>query len=92
MSLHLGIIDDLQETNMGLRVLPSDSSEALASKIVKGMQDHFRFKLQRPELMGRLGKNIIVFDFISGRSAPKIFDAIIGRVLDAVQLEHGIDI
>ena len=89
---NVGIFGSERENNMGLKVLPSDSHEALESKIVNGIREHFRYKLQRPELMNRLGQNIVVFDFINVKSAGAIFDAIVGRVLNAARAEHGIEI
>lgn len=89
---NIGIIGSDNATNMGLRVLPGDSHEELETKIIKGVSDHFRFTLQRPELMNRLGQNIVVFDFIRASGAGAIFDALLDRVLQAVWDEHQTDI
>ena len=77
-------------TNMGMNVLPSDSYEQLDAKITRAVQDHFRMKLRRPELVSRIGQNIVVFDFLSPESATQIFGALLGRVLETVRYQLGI--
>ena len=86
---NIGITQGARETNMGMTVLPSDSHAQLEVKIGRAVQDHFRIDLQRPELVNRIGQNIVVFDFLTPASVAQIFDAIVARVLDTVQAEHG---
>ena len=89
---NVGMFGKDQSTNMGMDLLPSDSFENLEAKLLKGVREHFRFELHRPELMNRIGQNIVVFDFIHVRSAQLIFNAIVNRVLKAVKIEHGINV
>ncbi|MDX1580191.1 MAG: AAA family ATPase [Alphaproteobacteria bacterium] len=89
---NIGMTSTSRVQNMGLNVLPSDTHEELESKIERAIQDHFRSDLQRPELLNRIGQNIIIFDFLTGEAAMLIFDSIIARVLDAVKFERGITV
>ncbi|WP_435258336.1 AAA family ATPase [Thioclava sp. FR2] len=87
---NIGVMSGSSETNLGMNILPSDSHQELEDKIQSAIRDHFRRKLQRPELLNRIGPNIIVFDFLSGEAALEIFDAILARVIKAVKIERGI--
>ncbi|MDU8913281.1 AAA family ATPase [Aestuariicoccus sp. MJ-SS9] len=89
---NIGTVKESRVSNMGMNVLPSDSHEELALKIGRSIEDHFRVRLQRPELLNRIGQNIIVFDFLSAPAAQTIFGAIIERVLEAVRIERGITV
>ena len=89
---NVGVIGGDRATNMGLNVLPSDDHAALEAKIVKSVREFFRFEMKRPELMGRIGQNVVVFDFIHPRSALMIFVATLERVLATVAAEHGVEV
>ncbi len=89
---NIGIVRGSKAVNMGMTVLPSDSHAELTLKITRAVQEHFRNELQRPELLNRIGQNIVVFDFLSPVGMSVIFDAILDRVLKRVHIEHGVDI
>ncbi|MEM9138788.1 MAG: AAA family ATPase [Pseudomonadota bacterium] len=89
---NIGMFGGDKTTNMGLNVLPSDSYKDLEAKITKAVGDHFRYELQRPELMNRLGQNIVVFDFINPTSAVLIFETILRRVLETTWEELGLEV
>ena len=46
-----------------LNVSQNDDYEAVSERIHEAIENHFRFQLQRPELLNRIGDNIVVFDF-----------------------------
>jgi ATP-dependent Clp protease ATP-binding subunit ClpA len=56
------------------------------------IERHFKLDIGRPELLNRIGENIIVFDFIRGDVAQEILDAMTTRILEDVQTEQGIEI
>ena len=89
---NIGIVKGSKAVNMGMTVLPSDSHAELTLKITRAVQEHFRNELQRPELLNRIGQNVVVFDFLSPIGMSAIFDAILARVLQRVELEHGVKI
>ena len=86
---NIGVAQGASTTNMGLSVLPSDSHDELHAKVTAAVHDYFQTKLRRPELVSRIGQNIVVFDFLSPASASLIFGAILDRVLDTIRRRHG---
>lgn len=89
---NIGTIGKNHSQNMGRKVLPSDRYDELESKFVEAVRGYFQFELERPELMNRIGRNIVIFDFIRAETASQIFSAIMARVLKAVRAEHRVDI
>ena len=73
-----------------LNVSPDDDYAEVSRRIHKAIQDHFRFRLQRPELLNRIGDNIVVFDFIREDLADLIMDKMLGNVAERVQDEHDV--
>ena len=73
-----------------LNVSQDDDYAEVSRRIHKAIQDHFRFQLQRPELLNRIGDNIVVFDFIREDLASQIMDKMLGNVTDRVQDEHDV--
>lgn len=89
---NIGMFGGAKSMNMGMDILPSDPYRSLERKVIKAVQDHFRFELRRPELMNRLGQNIVAFNFIHHEGERVIFSAIVDRVLAAVRAEHGLEV
>jgi hypothetical protein len=89
---NVGIVGGDRSTNMGQNILPSDTNEILEEKLTKAVGNHFRYELRRPELMNRMGQNIVAFEFINPRSAAIIFKAVLQRVLGAIFEEHGVTV
>jgi len=89
---NVGIFGDDRQMNMSLNILPSDSYDEIEAKIVKAIRDYFRFKLQRPELINRIGQNIVVFEYIRPDGASEILRHMLRKILAAVYEEHGIEV
>ncbi|KUJ85481.1 hypothetical protein AVO45_00325 [Ruegeria marisrubri] len=89
---NIGMIHGSRATNMGMNVLPSDSYFELSLKIRRAVEEHFRNDLKRPELLNRIGQNVVAFDFLKPDGMGQIFDAILEKVLKAVKAEHGISV
>jgi ATP-dependent Clp protease ATP-binding subunit ClpA len=89
---NIGMFGGDHTQNMGMTVMPSDPYDQIERKITAAVHDHFRFKVQRPELMNRIGQNVVVFDFINHRSVHIIFEAILTRVTETIAEEHGIKV
>jgi hypothetical protein len=66
--------------------------QEINERMRKAISDHFRFELQRPELLNRFGDNIVVFDFIREDVAHEIFEKMLSNILTRVQVELGIDL
>ena len=89
---NIGVVKGSQADNMGMNVLPSDTHSELSVKITRAVQQHFRNKLQRPELLNRIGQNVVVFDFLGPSGMNAIFDSLLDRVIWRVAAEHGVAI
>lgn len=50
-------------------------------KVRQEIETHFKLVLNRPELLNRIGENIIVFDFIRPDIAVRIFDHMVTAIL-----------
>ncbi|MFF9089139.1 AAA family ATPase [Streptomyces sp. NPDC014991] len=55
-------------------VQPGTPYEELAATVKDNVKKHFERVIGRPELMNRIGGNVVVFDFIAEEVAEKIFD------------------
>ncbi|GAA0390518.1 chaperone [Acrocarpospora corrugata] len=66
--------------------------EEIERTIKAAIEDHFVQVLKRPELLNRLGDNIVVFDFIGAEAAGRIFDLQLANILRVVSEQHGIDV
>ena len=73
-----------------LNVSQDDDYDEVSKRIHKAIEDHFRFQLQRPELLNRIGDNIVVFDFIRADLAHQIMDKMLGNIIERVQDEHDV--
>lgn len=69
-------------------ITPDMSYEQVEQRIKGAVADHFTTVLNRPELLNRFGDNIVVFDFISGEAAHKIFDLQFANICRRVTEEH----
>ncbi|MCB1227107.1 MAG: ATP-dependent Clp protease ATP-binding subunit [Verrucomicrobiales bacterium] len=73
-------------------VLPNEPYEAVRSKVKEEIERHFKLTLGRPEILNRLGENIMVFDFIREDVAVEIFDAMLGGLTSKVQQSQGVTV
>jgi hypothetical protein len=78
-------------------VSPEETSIDVARKVRTEIDRHFKAVLNRPEILNRIGENIIVFDFIRPEIAREIFAGMVGNVLENaartgiyVELAHGV--
>ncbi|TDK26270.1 ATP-dependent Clp protease ATP-binding subunit [Luteimonas aestuarii] len=62
-------------------VLPSDPFEDVQRKVGSEIERHFKLVLNRPEILNRIGENIIVFDFIREDVAAQIFEQMVDATL-----------
>jgi ATP-dependent Clp protease ATP-binding subunit ClpA len=82
---NLGIYSDVPAGERVQNVSPSDPFETVKAKVRVGIERHFKAVLNRPEILNRIGENIIVFDFIRDDVAQQIFDHMIDALLGDVR-------
>ncbi len=73
-------------------VSPGDPFEEVQSRVRSEIDRHFKVILNRPELLNRIGDNVLVFDFIRSDIAEQIFDGMIQGILADISAAQGIEI
>jgi len=71
-------------------VTPEDDYKTIEKKVLNAIDNYFTYNLQRPEILNRLGENIVVFDFIREESAKEIFDKMFKNLISKLEDEHKI--
>ena len=89
---NLGIYKETPEGVRMSNVTPGDSYETVQAKVLAAIEDHFRYRLERPELLNRIGENIVVFDFIRPIIGREILEAMVRNVARRVRDEHGVEV
>ena len=77
-----------KETTSGDRIAHTSIDEPFDSiqlKIKEEIENYFKFELNRPELLNRIGDNIIVFDYIRQSVGELIFDMMLNNHIKAIQ-------
>ena len=80
---------------MGVReanVDPGMTYPEIQQKVRQAIEDYFKLELGRPEILNRIGENIVVFDFIRPDVAKQILDAQVGRIVNSMATEKGIEL
>ncbi len=81
---NLGIYRQDDSGHRVANVAPSDEAVQIRTKVLDEIQRHFKLVLNRPEILNRIGENIIVFDFIREDVGTDIFEQMVQAVLDDV--------
>ena len=82
---NLGIYSDGPGGERVQSVSPNEPFETVKAKVRAGIEHHFKLALNRPEILNRIGENIIVFDFIRDAVAQQIFEQIVDALLADVR-------
>ncbi len=87
---NLGIYQTIA-TGERRQVVNSDMSyEEVQSKVRAGIEHYFKLELGRPEILNRIGENIVVFDFIRENVAGEILDSQINRIINNLKMDKNI--
>ncbi|CCB66566.1 AAA family ATPase [Hyphomicrobium sp. MC1] len=78
---NLGIYRDDPSGGRTLNVSPSEPFDEVRAGVRREIDRHFKITLNRPEILNRIGENIIVFDFIRPEVAIQIFDSMVVSTL-----------
>lgn len=73
--------------NSGERVAnvrPEEPFETVQKNVKAEIERYFKLVLNRPELLNRIGENIIVFDFIRPEVAEQIFSQMVDNTLEGL--------
>jgi len=96
---NLGVYTDTEESDgMGgmVRVRRPTADRAtvsyaeLAARIEAAIREFFVLELGRPELLNRIGDNIVVFDYIDAATGQQILELMVRNVADRIRQEYQI--
>lgn len=62
----------------------------VSQKVREAIEDYFKLELGRPEILNRIGENIVVFDFIRPEIAKQILESQIKKIKNTLQIEKNI--
>ncbi len=85
---NLGVFAETDEGERIQQVLPTDAYDQVERKIRESIGEYFKYRLGRPELLNRIGDNIVVFNFISSEIAGQILNGMLCNVSAKVFEEH----
>jgi DNA polymerase III delta prime subunit len=77
---NLGIYVEDRRGRRVQNVRAGDPYEIVESKVREAIGDYFKYRLSRPEILNRIGDNIVVFNFITPEVAELIFDGMLKNV------------
>ncbi len=77
---NLGIYKPNDQGGRELNVSSAEPYPVVKQRVHAEIERHFKLVLNRPEILNRIGENIIVFDFIRQDIAIQIFDQMIAGI------------
>lgn len=89
---NLGIYGIAPDGKKVQHVSPGMGYDVINAKILEAIEEFFKYKIGRPEILNRIGDNIVVFDFIRHNVAEGIFEKMLNNVLFKVADSHDINI
>jgi energy-coupling factor transporter ATP-binding protein EcfA2 len=94
---NLGISQEIQDPATGIVqrkqvVTPGLDYEEVQQKVMEGIERYFKEKISRPEILNRIGENIVIFDFIRPQVAELILNSQIKKIISRVSEEKKIRI
>ena len=73
-------------------VTPDMEYSVVQQKVRQAIEDYFKLELGRPEILNRIGENIVVFDFIRPEVAKLILDSQVSKIVKSMATEKGIEL
>lgn len=89
---NLGIYDLSNDNNRVENINITMDYNTIQKTILESIKNYFKFKLQRPEILNRIGENIIVFDFIRANISKNIFSKMLNNVISNLKENHKITV
>ena len=89
---NLGITVEDEHGRRVQNVAQDDPHDVVEARVRGAIQDYFKFRLSRPEILNRIGDNIVVYGFITPAVAAQIFDGMLQNVATRVRNEHKVEL
>ncbi|MES2069871.1 MAG: AAA family ATPase [Pseudomonadota bacterium] len=84
---NLGIYRQGESGERVPNIISGEPFEKIQEKVLSEIHRHFKLVLNRPEILNRIGENIIVFDFIRQDIAEQIFEQMVRAILDDISTQ-----
>ena len=84
---NLGIFVEDAHGQRVQNVKPGDSYETVEARVRGAIGDYFKYRLSRPEILNRIGDNIVVFNFITPEVGEQIFDGMLKNIAQRLRNE-----
>ena len=81
-------------SNLGVvqNVRPDMSYEEINEKLTEEIHNFFKYSIVRPEILNRIGENIVIFDFIRPETARLIMEKMLNNIRFKLEEEKGISL
>lgn len=89
---NLGIFVEDEHGERVQNVTPGTPYPEVERRVRESIEHYFKFTLSRPEILNRIGDNIIVFNFIEPDIGDLIFDKMLENIVQRVQDEHNLTV
>ena len=89
---NLGIFTTDKYGNKQQNVSSGEDYEAIEKKVRSAIGDYFKLTLGRPEILNRIGENILVFDFIRPEVANEILASQVKKISGNLRTEKNIEL
>ncbi|MGZ3458533.1 MAG: AAA family ATPase [Archangium sp.] len=73
-------------------VTPQNDFAEVQTRVRSEIERHFKVVLNRPEILNRIGDNVLVFDFIRPEVAEQIFAGMVGATLADIASAQGVSV
>lgn len=88
---NLGVVRSDPDTGERYQTItPGLDYDTIQKELLSAIKDYFKFTIQRPELLNRIGDNFIVFDFIREEALEEILDLKLKAVKSFLEHEKGL--
>ncbi len=90
---NLGVVGRDEDTGKRYQTItPEMDYAAIQKELLSTIKDYFKFSIQRPELLNRIGDNFVVFDFIRENTINEILDLKLNAIAENMEHKKGIKI
>jgi ATP-dependent Clp protease ATP-binding subunit ClpB len=89
---NLGIYVEDEHGRRIQNVQPGDAYEVVEAKVRGAIGDYFKYKLSRPEILNRIGDNIVVFNFIVPEIGEMIFNGMLKNIARRLHEEFKLEL
>lgn len=73
-------------------VTPEDAFPVVQARVRAEIERHFKTVLNRPEILNRIGENVLVFDFVRAGVAAEILEGMVGSFIRDLEATQGIEL